>query len=120
MTSSIRPWVVFALVSSAALLQACGGGGGSSGSAAPAQAGNSGTTTDHPPTISGSPVTSGQAGTGYSFTPQANDADGDKLTFSITNKPSWANFDAATGALSGTPTAGTFGNVTISVSDGQA
>ena len=62
-----------------------------------------------------------QAGQAYSFKPAAADADGDKLTFSIQNKPAWASFDNSTGALTGDrPTAGTYANVVISVSDGKA
>ncbi|WP_324314425.1 putative Ig domain-containing protein [Povalibacter sp.] len=74
------------------------------------------------PTISGTPGTSATVGTAYSFTPTAADADAsDTLGFSIQNKPTWANFTASTGRLSGTPTAaGTFGNIIISVSDGKA
>lgn len=63
-------------------------------------------------------VTEGQP---YSFTPTASDADGDSLTFSIEMRPSWANFDPATGSLTGTPGTtdiGTSPGVTISVSDG--
>src|SRR5262249_17331443 len=59
----------------------------------------------------------------YSFTPTASDPDGDALTFAIANKPDWASFDTSTGQLSGTPvaaSAGTFANIQISVSDGQA
>ena len=73
------------------------------------------------PTISGSPATSVLEGQAYSFTPNAGDADGDPLSFTITNRPVWASFDAATGRLAGTPAAGTTGgyaNVTIRVSDG--
>ncbi len=77
--------------------------------------------TNHPPTISGTPPTTGTAGTAYSFTPSASDADGDTLTYSITNRPAWATFNGTTGRLSGTPqTAGTAANIVISVSDGQA
>jgi hypothetical protein len=58
-------------------------------------------------------------GQAYSFKPTAADADNDKLTFSIANKPVWANFDTSTGILSGTPTAaGFFSNISISVTDG--
>ena len=71
------------------------------------------------PTISGVPAISGSAGRLYSFTPNARDADGNTLTFSVQNKPSWATFNTATGALSGTPTAaGQFANIVIGVSDG--
>jgi hypothetical protein len=73
------------------------------------------------PTISGTPPATGRVGTAYSFTPTAKDANGDRLTFSIANKPSWAAFDTATGRLSGTPNAvGTSSNITIRVTDGKA
>ncbi len=73
------------------------------------------------PTISGTPATSIAAGTAYSFQPSASDADGNALTFSIANKPSWATFSTATGRLSGTPTvAATHAGIVISVSDGKA
>jgi hypothetical protein len=72
------------------------------------------------PTISGTPPTSGIRGTAYSWQPTASDPDGNPLTFSITNAPSWATFSATTGRLQGTPTAsGTFSNIVIRVSDGQ-
>ena len=61
--------------------------------------------------------------TPLSFTPTANDPNGDALTFSIAGKPSWAAFDTATGALTGTPASGnqgTFANIVISVSDGKS
>ena len=76
-----------------------------------------------PPVISGSPATSVVAGGAYSFQPSASDANSDALTFSITNKPSWATFSASTGKVSGTPTTthvGTYSNIVISVSDGKA
>jgi hypothetical protein len=76
-----------------------------------------------PPTISGTPATSVVAGVAYSFTPTANDADGDTLAFSISGKPSWATFSTATGKLSGTPTStqvGSYSNIVITVSDGKA
>ena len=73
------------------------------------------------PKISGTPATTGTVGSAYSFQPTASDADGNKLTFAIQNKPSWAAFSTATGALTGTPTAaGTYASIGISVSDGTA
>lgn len=73
------------------------------------------------PTISGTAVNTGKVGTAYSFQPTASDPDGDDLGYSIQNCPSWATFSTATGRLSGSPTAaGTFSNIIISVSDGQA
>ena len=99
-------------------LAACGGddapatdtGGGSGGG-------------NRAPTISGSPQTSVMENQQYSFTPSAQDADGDSLTFSIQNRPAWASFNPATGELSGMPTdsdVGLYSNIRISVSDGQA
>jgi hypothetical protein len=78
-------------------------------------------TTNSPPTISGLPATSVDAGSVYDFTPTARDANSDTLTFSIQSKPAWATFSAADGHLSGTPTAaGSFPGIVISVSDGKA
>ncbi len=78
--------------------------------------------TDSPstPTISGSPPTSVVVGQTYTFTPGATDPNGDALTFEIQNRPDWATFNTATGALTGSPTApGTYSSVTISVTDGR-
>ena len=75
------------------------------------------------PSISGSPITTSIAGNAYTFAPIAADADGDRLSFAITNKPFWASFNTATGVLSGTPSAadiGTYKNIVIAVSDGKA
>jgi sporulation protein YlmC with PRC-barrel domain len=74
------------------------------------------------PVISGTPPTQILSGSPYSFTPTASDPDGNTLTFSISDRPSWATFNGATGGLSGTPTAadvGTYSNIVIRVSDGQ-
>ena len=76
---------------------------------------------NRPPTISGSPPATVTLGTAYTFTPTASDPDGNALTFSITNSPAWATFNANTGLLQGTPSAaGTFANIVIGVSDGSA
>lgn len=80
------------------------------------------TANNRAPTITGTPATSVVAGTGYSFTPGASDADGDTLSFGIANKPAWATFSTTTGRLSGTPTTsqtGTTANIVISVADGK-
>lgn len=80
-----------------------------------------GATTNVAPTISGSPATSVAASSAYSFRPTARDGNGDALTFSITNKPSWATFSSTTGQLSGTApsTATTTASIVIRVSDGR-
>jgi len=73
------------------------------------------------PTISGIPPVSVVEGNTYSFTPTAQDIDGDRLTFSILNKPSWATFDPNTGTLSGAPVEtniGIINDIVIQVSDG--
>lgn len=78
--------------------------------------------TNSAPVISGNPTTSVEANSFYSFSPSAFDADGDSLTFYISNQPSWASFNPSNGTLSGTPTdgnVGTFSNIMISVSDGS-
>lgn len=74
-----------------------------------------------PPVISGTPAASVTQDTAYSFQPAASDADGNQLTFSISNQPGWSSFDTATGQLSGTPAAGdvaTYSGIVIAVTDG--
>ncbi|HWL62529.1 MAG TPA: putative Ig domain-containing protein [Steroidobacteraceae bacterium] len=78
--------------------------------------------TNQPPRISGTPPASVQAGKSYYFQPQAYDPERRRLTFSITNKPSWAQFSSSTGRLYGTPAtrhAGTTSGIVIRVSDGR-
>jgi hypothetical protein len=78
--------------------------------------------TNRAPVISGAPLTSAPPGSLYSFQPTASDADGDTLTFSITNRPAWATFSTQTGRLQGTPAAsnaGITGNIQIRVGDGK-
>ncbi len=78
--------------------------------------------TNHAPVISGTPPTSVAAGSAYAFQPSATDADGNRLSFRVRNKPGWASFSTSTGRLSGTPTTsnvGTYSNIVISVSDGK-
>jgi hypothetical protein len=79
--------------------------------------------TNNAPTISGNPPAAVIVGNNYSFTPTASDPDvGDTLSFSIQNKPVWADFDTATGTLSGVAVQGSEGiyaNIQITVSDGD-
>jgi hypothetical protein len=73
-------------------------------------------------TISGTPPTSVVAGQTYAFQPTAHSKFGRPLTFSISNKPSWASFSPYSGALGGAPQStdsGTYVNIVISVSDGR-
>lgn len=77
---------------------------------------------NHAPTISGSPPASVDVNAMYSFQPSASDADGDVLTYSIQNAPSWVTFSTSTGQLSGRPgssAVGNYGGISISASDGK-
>lgn len=74
------------------------------------------------PIIAGAPPTVIQVGEVYDFQPNASDPDGDVLSFSISNQPGWASFNAATGSLTGTPRDGDVGitaDVRITVSDSK-
>jgi len=75
------------------------------------------------PTINGTPATTIAQDTAYSFVPTATDVDAETtLTFSIVNKPTWASFNTATGALTGTPAnddIGVTNAIVISVTDGS-
>ena len=79
--------------------------------------------TNKAPTITGAPVVSATYGKDYLFTPKGADAEGNTLTYSIQNKPSWIAFNTSTGALKGTPWVKgsyTYANVIVSVSDGKS
>lgn len=99
-------------------LAACGGGGGGGSSSTP-----SGGTSNRAPQLAGVPAATAQVGAAYAFHPSATDADGNTLSFQISNRPAWASFDSASGSLTGTPASnhiGTTSNIVISVSDGTA
>jgi len=72
--------------------------------------------------ISGSPASTVNVGSSYSFTPTTTDSNsGRTLSFAVANKPAWASFSSSTGHLSGTPTAasvGKYADVVIAVYDG--
>ena len=71
--------------------------------------------------IYGTPATVVQASRYYGFQTWATDTDHRGVTYSITNKPSWATFDARYGHLYGVPTSanvGTYSNIVITASDG--
>jgi Putative Ig domain len=80
------------------------------------------TTVTHASTsIYGTPTTSVAAARYYGFQSWATDTDHLSVTYSITNKPSWATFDTRYGHLYGVPTAanvGTYSNIVITASDG--
>ena len=109
---------VVPIVVLSAALQACGGGGSDSPGTSSASSSSSGGSSNAAPSITGNPATAASPGQAYSFTPSASDPEGAKLTFTISGKPAWATFDAATGKLSGTAASGSFANISITVSDG--
>lgn len=70
--------------------------------------------------IQGSPPSIAAVGTPYSFQPTAS-VSGTGVTFSIQGAPSWMKFNAATGGVSGTPSANDQGQtptITITLNDG--
>jgi hypothetical protein len=72
-------------------------------------------------TISGSAPTTVVAAHYYTFQPSTSNPSGRKLTFAVYDKPSWAQFDSASGRLAGTPLAanvGTTYSIVVSVSNG--
>jgi hypothetical protein len=74
------------------------------------------------PTIGGTPPSVVRVGVNYSFVPTASDRDGNPIAFTIENKPSWANFDNASGNLFGVPflgSDGTYEGIVITVTDGS-
>lgn len=86
-------------------------------------AGDDGFAGSSPPVIYGEPNKLAVVNSVYSFQPEAEDEDGDELSFSIVNKPSWADFDTTTGMLEGRPTEkdiGTTDPIELSVSDGSS
>lgn len=141
-----RRSALFVLMMSLAAVGCGGGGGGGSAATDDPPAGSGGPQTQQPsggqppgngqqppdgqpttgnraPTIGASPALSASVGVPYSFTPSAEDPDGDALAFSIENRPAWAEFSTVTGELKGTPSAahlGTYADIRISVSDGTA
>jgi hypothetical protein len=77
--------------------------------------------TNAAPKISGAPPAKIATNKGFYFRPTSSDANGDKLTFSIKNKPSWITFSRLDGSIMGTPTsAATYYNIVIAASDGKA
>jgi hypothetical protein len=111
-----------ALVASIAItLVACGGEDQSDDSSDPPT--NPATVDENdPPVANEMPATAVTSGETYNYDPDASDADGDVLIYSIVNKPQWASFDAGNGSLSGMPLdtdVGETGDISISINDGQ-
>ncbi|MCA9127050.1 MAG: putative Ig domain-containing protein [Planctomycetales bacterium] len=73
------------------------------------------------PVFSSFPVGLAEVGVDYPYVPQAVDADGDALSFSIVSGPSGMSIDATSGDFSWQPTAQQLGNqdIVVEVSDGR-
>ncbi|MGA1840051.1 MAG: PKD domain-containing protein [bacterium] len=73
------------------------------------------------PTITSSPITSANEDFPYNYDVEANDPDGDILTYSLTEAPSGMSIDSVTGLIQWTPLQDHVGdnNVTVQVQDGR-
>ncbi|WP_019026152.1 putative Ig domain-containing protein [Colwellia piezophila] len=71
------------------------------------------------PVVTSTAIVVAEAGSDYSYTLIATDADDDSITMEATTLPEWLSFDEDTGILSGIPAAGNIGDhaVVITVSD---
>ena len=76
------------------------------------------------PRMSGRPLTFVPAGRSYAFHPVARDPDGQRLVFTVANRPAWATFDRRSGRLAGRPVRSLAGrlyrNIRVCASDGRA
>jgi hypothetical protein len=112
-----------ALVFAGLLLSGCGDGVGvSPASDAATPAGVPSAPPATPVALTGTPPTSVTAGQNYAFQPTVSAGSG-AVTFQIQGKPTWAAFNASTGALTGTPAVaneGTASGITITGSNGSS
>jgi len=76
------------------------------------------------PRISGTPLTFVPVDRRYAFRPVARDPEGQRLGFTIANRPAWATFDRRSGRLVGRPARSLAGrlyrNIRVCASDGKA
>jgi YVTN family beta-propeller protein len=77
----------------------------------------SGSGSNSPPSVTSPGDQGGTVGTPVNLAIQASDADGDTLTYAATGLPPGLSIAAATGVISGTPTAPGINSVVVSVSD---
>lgn len=121
-------WLQMAALAGLSVLLAGCPGGGTSSTATPSAASAGGSSLGAPPAttaaalaITGTPATTATAGQSYHFQPSVSGGSGTNVTYSVSNLPSWARFNTASGAVSGTPSAsqtGSYANITIKVSKG--
>jgi hypothetical protein len=75
---------------------------------------------NRPPVIEGVAKTMTPLYNSYTFIPNSTDIDGDNMTFTIENKPEWAEFNSSTGVLTGVPTViGVTSDIKIIATDGR-
>lgn len=76
---------------------------------------------NNPPSFTSTPLIAVPAGDLYVYIAEAEDADGDELSYSAITLPSWLHFDVQTQNLHGTPTNEHVGdhNVALRVTDGE-
>ena len=77
---------------------------------------------NHAPVITSVPIIQVDEGDVYNYDVSATDADGDTLTYSLTQKPSWLSINSATGLITGTAplvNSDTDYDVRVKVSDGK-
>jgi hypothetical protein len=74
-----------------------------------------------PPVITSMPVTAATLNVPYAYAVQAQDSDGDPLTYSLPTRPTGMSINTSTGVMSWTPSYSQYGTnpVTVQVSDGQ-
>jgi hypothetical protein len=124
--STFRPlkalFSLSAVLAAGMLLTACGNGVGVSSAGAATATAASTPGEPAPVALTGTPATSVTAGQNYAFQPTVAAGAG-AVTFQIQGKPTWAAFNASTGALTGTPAAaneGTTAGITITASNGSS
>jgi hypothetical protein len=103
-----------------AFCHGCGGGSAETGPTGEAPSVSAPVTANQAPTLVARLDETVRVGENYDWQPTANDADGDKLTFSAGNLPPWASIDSNTGRITGTPSEhdiGVYESITISVAD---
>lgn len=74
---------------------------------------------NHAPVITSTAITSATVGEAYTYNVEANDPDGDSITYFLVIKPNGMNINSSIGLITWTPsTAGEY-DVTIKISDGE-
>jgi putative Ig domain-containing protein len=103
-----------------AFCQGCGSGASEPSPAGEVPTGSVVTPANQAPSVVARVDETVRVGQSYDAQTVANDADGDRLTYSAGNLPPWASIDTNNGRITGTPAAqdvGVYESITISVTD---